>query len=101
MIHSLSDWNPLSVRYYKGSYCWDEMKELYIAKQKERAQSRNIDYQFLIDLASAALGGKKSEEGIGLDTGEGAEDMTPEQEAMWREVLGDSEYERMYLKECS
>ena len=51
---------------------------------------RNIDYQFLVDLASAALGGKKNDDAsFGMDTGEGADEMTDDQEAALRAALGE------------
>lgn len=99
MLHSLAEWNPLSVLYYKWSYSWEEIKTLYVAKSKDYAKKKQIDYQFLIDLAQAALGGGKKQEGeYGMDTGEGIEEITPEQEAALREALGDEDFERMYKK---
>jgi len=45
------------------------------------------------------LGGKKKGEGeYGLDEGDGLDEMTPEQEQDWREILGDAEFERLYGK---
>lgn len=95
MLHSLAEWNPLSVRYYKWSYSWDELKNLYIAKSKEYAQKRQQDYKFLLELTSAALGGGKKDGEIGLDDGQGIEEMTEEQEANMRAMLGD-DFDRVY-----
>jgi hypothetical protein len=91
----LSEWNPVSVRYYKWGYSWLEIKDLYIAKNKDFVEKKQIDYQFLIDLAKAALGGGGKDETFGLDTGEGIEEMTPEQEAAMREALGE-DFSRIY-----
>ena len=98
-MHLLAEFNPLSVIYYKWNYSWDEIKRLYQVKTKDWASKRKLDYEFLIDLASAALGGKKKGEGeYGLDEGDGLDEMTPEQEQDWREILGDAEFERLYGK---
>jgi len=51
-------------------------------------EKRSVDYDFLVQLATAALGGKSSEEQVGVDTGEGIEEMTAEQEANLRAMLG-------------
>jgi hypothetical protein len=97
VIHSLADWYPLSVRFYKWGYSWLEMKELYVAKSKEYADKKQIDFQFLIDLAKAALGGGggSDNDNYGLDTGDGLDDMTEEQETEMRLVLGD-DFDTLY-----
>lgn len=84
------------MRYYKWGYSWNEIKGLYIAKEKDRAKRRQVDYEFLIELASAALGsGKKSDGSYDLDSGEGLENMTEEQEAELRLALGD-DFDKIY-----
>lgn len=67
-------------------------------KCKEDAQRTSQFCEFLVELTSAALGGgKKSAEGsVGMDTGEGMEELTEEQIAMWKDVLGEQEFARMY-----
>lgn len=72
------------------------MKELFILKQKEQNNRLQALCEFLVELTSAAFGGKSSSEEIGMDTGEGIEDMTEEQLEMWRQVLGEEEFQRMY-----
>lgn len=54
-----------------------------------------MDYQFLTDLACAALGGKKQEGVYELDSGDGLDTMTPEQEAELREALGE-DFDKVY-----
>lgn len=50
---------------------------------------REQGYKFLVDLASAALGGKSSSEGeVGLDSGEGMEEMSEEDLAAMKLMLG-------------
>jgi hypothetical protein len=73
------------------------LEDLYLAKMKELVQLKSADYKFLIELASAALGGK-SKKGDGqyeLDDGEGLDEMTPEQEAELRQALGD-DFDKLY-----
>ena len=101
MIHRLALWNPLSVLYYKWGYSWKELQDLYVAQCQEYAERRTIDYEFLVELASAALGGGKSDEHtVDLDGGEGLEDMTPEQEEALRAALG-ADFDKLYGQEES
>lgn len=72
------------------------MKELFIIKNKEQNDRLQALCEFLVELTSAAFGGKSSSEEIGMDTGEGVEDMTEEQLEMWKEVLGAEEFQRLY-----
>lgn len=84
------------MRYYKWGYSWPELKELFKAKNKEYAQKKEMDYKFLIELTTAALGGKGKKDGeIGKDTGEGLEEMTEEQEAALRLALGE-DFDKIY-----
>lgn len=71
------------------------MKGLFEAKCKEYAEKKEIDYQFLVDLATAALGGGKKEDELLLDDGEGLDEITPEQEEALRAALG-SDYDKLY-----
>lgn len=83
------------MRHYKWGYSWEEIKSLYIAKETDRAKKRQVDYEFLIDLASAALGGKANTDSYDLDSGEGINDMTEDQEKALREALGE-DFEKIY-----
>lgn len=61
-----------------------------MAKSKEYAEKKSYDYEFLTELATAAFGGGNSTEGaVGLDDGEGVDEMTDDQEAAMRLMLGD------------
>lgn len=84
--------------YYKWNYSWDQIKTLYTARAKDWANKKKIDYQFLVDLASAALGSKKNDRAIGMDDGSVEEELTEEQEAELRMSLGDADFERLYKR---
>ena len=95
-MHDLSEFNPLSVIYYKWNYAWKEIIDLYKFKKKSWAEQRKIDYDFLVSLATAALGGKSKTEGeVGQDSGEGLEYLTNEQFNDLKEMLG-SDFEKQY-----
>lgn len=72
------------------------MKELFILKNKEQNDRLQALCSFLVELTSAAFGGKSSSEDVGMDNGEGAEEMTDEQLEMWKQVLGEAEFEKLY-----
>lgn len=93
MIHSLSDWNPLSVKYYKWCYSLDELKELFKQKSADYVEKKKVDFDFLVQLATAALGGKQKDT-FGEDTGEGVHERTEEQDAAMRAMLGE-DYDRV------
>ena len=85
------------MKHYKWGYSWSEIKHYYIQKSKETAERTNAFCSFLVELTASALGsGKKDEEEVGLDTGEGMEQMTDEQLANLRAVLGDADFVKMY-----
>lgn len=93
----MTDYNPISVLYYKWGYSWQELKQFYVNKQKDANERMSTFCEFLVELVSAALGGgKSSEDAVGLDAGEGLEEMTDEQLEMWRCVLGEKEFQQMY-----
>jgi hypothetical protein len=96
VIHRLANWNADAVQTYKWRYSWPELKRLYIGKQQEYAELKQIDYQFLVELASAALGGGKKEGDYGVLEDDAFDELTEEQEKQWREVLGDAEFERKF-----
>lgn len=48
-----------------------------------------------MELTSAALGGGKKEDEVGLDTGEGMDELTEEQIAEMKIMLGD-DFDRIY-----
>jgi hypothetical protein len=92
---SLSDFNPLTYLYYIWGYSWNEILSYYKQKNKEYVDKRKVDFDFMIQLAKAALGSGSGEDGYTLDTGEGIEDMTDEQEAELRLALGD-DFDKLY-----
>jgi hypothetical protein len=93
MLHKLAEWNPHSVLLYRWNYAFDEIEILYTAKIEEFVERRSMDYEFLVNLAKAALGGDSKKEGeYGMDDGEGFEERTEEQDAELRAALGDDYY---------
>ena len=75
---SLAEYNPESFLYFGWGYSFKEILKFYKAKQKEYYDKRSADYEFLVSLASAALGGKSSEksaDSMGSDDGSGIESM--------------------------
>lgn len=89
MLHSLSEWNPLTVLYYKWGYSYEEIAKYYKAKTKEYMTKREADYKFILDVVGAVFGSKKSESEIHKDDGAGIDTRTDEQDAAMREMLGD------------
>lgn len=78
-------------------YSWEQIKELYIQKQKEIADRTNTFCEFLVTLTTAALGGgSTNKDEVALDQGEGKEYMTDEQLEMWRGILGEAEFQKQY-----
>lgn len=61
------------------------------------AERTNTFCTFLVDLVSAIYGGKKEDGEIGLDDGEGMDELTDEQIAEMKIMLGD-DFERLYGK---
>lgn len=87
----------MSVRFYRWNYAWQTLKELYIHKQKEISDRTNTFCEFLVTLTTAALGGgSSSKDEITLDEGEGKSEMSDEQLEMWREILGEAEFQAQY-----
>jgi len=85
------------VRFYRWNYAWQTIKGLYIQKQHEIADRTNAFCEFLVELVSAAVGGGKgSKEEVTLDTGEFMEELTDEQIAEWKNLMGEQEFARMY-----
>lgn len=94
MLHSLAEWNPDSVLRYKWGYALSDILDLFKVKMTQYAELRRQDYEFLVELAKAALGGGTKEGEYALDSGEGLEDLSDEQAALLREALGD-DYDRV------
>ena len=95
---SLSDFSPGNYRQFIWGYSWDELKKFYIQKNKEDNQQLQSLCTFLVDLVGAVYGGKKSDGEVGLDDGEGMEDLTDEQLADMKLMLGEQDFERLYGK---
>ena len=97
MIHSLANYTPTEVRFYRWNYSWPQIKELYLQKQKEVADLEKVRFDFLVELASAALGGGKSgdENEIGMDDGN-LDEVSPEQITELRMMLGEEDFVRQY-----
>ena len=92
---SLSDFSPSSYRQFIWGYSWEELKKFYIQKNKEDNQQLQSLCTFLVELVSAIYGGKKSEDEIGLDTGEGMDELSDEQIESMKAMLGE-DFTRMY-----
>lgn len=86
---SLSDFSPSRYRQFVWNYSWDDLKKFYIQKNKETSERIQAFCEFLVELTSAAFGGGKKEDEITLDTGEGLDDLTDEQIAEMKIMLGD------------
>ena len=67
-------------------------------QNKERIERTNQFAEFLVQLVSSALGGGKSgdSEEIGLDTGEGMDELSDEQIQMWKNILGPDDFAKQY-----
>jgi len=66
-----------------------------VQKSKEYSEKVGALCTFAVDLVSAIYGGKKEEGEIGLDTGEGMDDLTDEQIAEMKIMLG-PDFNRLY-----
>lgn len=80
---------------YGWNYSWPQIKELYIQKNKEYAEKTNAFCSFLVELTSAAMGGGKKENEVGLDDGD-LGDISDENLAELRAMLGDEDFCRLY-----
>jgi hypothetical protein len=58
-------------------------------------ENKKLDFEFLRNLAQACMGGGGSSESVDVDSGEGLEEITDDQEALLRAALGD-DYDTMY-----
>jgi len=70
-------------------FSWKEILKFYTRKQKIYVERKKADFDFLVELATACLGGKKSDGEISIDSGEGLDEMDEEQEEALRRALGD------------
>lgn len=95
VILSLSDWAPTEALYYEWNYSWSEILKFYQRKQREWAERKEMDYEFLVQLAQAALGGKKKEDEYTLDTGEGLDELDYDKIAGLKLALG-SDFKAIY-----
>lgn len=86
------------VRFYKWNYGWQQIKALYIQKQKEESDKTNQFCEFLVELTSAAFGGGKSDnpDEVGLDTGEGSDEMSEEDQARMIATLGEKDFYNLF-----
>lgn len=92
----LSEWNPDSALLYKWGYSWSEIKKFYIRKQKVYFDRKKADYDFIVQVATACMGGGGNSEGtVSMDNGDGLDEMTPEQEQDLRDMLG-TDYDLIY-----
>lgn len=73
------------------------MLDLYKSKQKNWAKIKQTDYEFLIQLTTAALGGKsgKGEDEVGMDDGNGIEYMDLESFNNLKAMLG-NDFAKVY-----
>lgn len=85
------------VRHWKWGYVWPEIRKAYVQKSKEQMERTNAFCEFLMKLTQAAFGGgSKSEDEIGLDTGEGLDEISDEALENLKAVLGESDFNKMY-----
>lgn len=96
VIFSLAEFNPMSARFYKWNFCWADIKQLYIQKQRELGDRTNAFCEFLVELVSSAIGAGKQSDTVGLDTGEGMDELSDEQLVQIKEMLGDTDFYRQY-----
>lgn len=92
---SLSGFDPKSYRLFVWGYSWPELRDFYIQKNKEYAERTNAFCSFLVELVSAAVGGGKKDDEIGLDNGD-LGDISDENLAEMRLMLGEEDFRRMY-----
>lgn len=96
-MHSLSNFDPIRVRWYRWNYAWEQLKALYVQQNKERSERINQFCEFLVSLTQAALGGKSDNpDEIGLADDTGKDEMSDEQLEMWRGILSPSEFETQF-----
>lgn len=97
MILELANWSPEQALWYKWGYSYKEIIKFYQRKNKIFSDRFNLAVEIAVDIVSAALGGKKkkSEDEVNIDSGEGIEEMTEEQEAALREALGE-DFDKIY-----
>jgi hypothetical protein len=87
------------VLLYRWNYSWKEIKKLYSRKQKIYLERREVDYEFIVKIAQACMGGGKSDDGaVGLDDGSMLEEMSDEQIADMKEMLGE-DFAKLYNQE--
>lgn len=87
----------MCIRFYKWNYGWDQLKELYIQKNKERAERTNQFCEFIVSIVNNIYGdGSKTEGDVQVDTGEGMDELSDEEIQMWKETLGEKEFALMY-----
>lgn len=74
------------------------MLDLYKSKQKNWAKIKQTDYDFLIQLATSALGGKSggSDDEVGMDDGEGLEYMDEASFNNLKAMLGAEGFKTQY-----
>ncbi len=96
MLFSLSDYDPYRARFYGWNFAYEEIKDLYIQKHREIAERTNTFASFLVDLTTAAMGGGNKHNEVGLDDGDGLDEMTDEQIENLRDMLGEEDFARMY-----
>jgi hypothetical protein len=63
--------------------------------QKIYLERREVDYEFIVKIAQACMGGKSEEGTVGLDDGSMIDEMSEEQIADMRDMLGD-DFDRIY-----
>jgi len=81
---------------YGWNYSWPQIKDLYIQKNKEVSERTSTFCTFLVDLVGAIYGSKKEDGEIGQDTGDGLDDLTDEQIAEMKIMLGSEDFNRLY-----
>jgi len=93
----LANWSPEQALYYKWSYSYNEIIKFYQRKCKIYYDRFNLAVEIAVDIVSAALGGKKkkTEGEVGIDSGDGLEELTEDQEAALREALGE-DFDKIY-----
>lgn len=91
----MAEWNPDSVLLYRWNYSWSELIKLYKRKLTIYTERRQVDYDFIVKVASACVGGKSDEGTYELDDGEGLDEMNEAELQNLKDMLGD-DYETLY-----
>lgn len=91
----LVDYRPLEFLSLQWMFSLDEILKFYKQKKKDYFEKRKTDFQFLMDLASACLGGKKADS-YNVAGEEGFDEMDDETFDMWRDILGEREFYDTY-----